>query len=223
YLASVGAPVGLAERSQLAQKEGVKIAVLFGGTSSERDVSVASAAQVVDALRARGHQVLPVDIEAGVLNEAQAEAALSRGVSATPPVIAKERTIATAKLASSPELASADLAFLALHGGKGEDGSIQALLGLLRVPFTGSDLRGSSLAWDKDLSKRLFRAAGVPTADWLMAPVDPEHAVRLLGLPLIVKPNREGSTVGLTVVRDTQSLLDAVAVALACDEEVVIE
>src|SRR5678815_3058405 len=75
-------------------------------------------------------------------------------------------------------------------------------------------------AMDKDLSKRLFRAAGVPTADWLMAPVPTEEAVRTLGLPLVVKPNKQGSTVGLTVVRDAARLQAAIELGLRYDDEV---
>src|SRR5262249_59069216 len=82
---------------------------------------------------------------------------------------------------------AADVLFLALHGGHGEDGTIQALLDLTGVPYTGSGHLASALAMDKDLSKRLFRAAGVPTADWLMAPVTPEQVAGVLGFPVIVK------------------------------------
>lgn len=207
----------------MAQKGVVKVAVLFGGTSSERDVSLASAVQVMRALRSRGHGVLPVDVEQGVLDDLRAAELFARGVAPTPPVIEKQRRFNTAALASSGELASVDVAFLALHGGKGEDGTIQGLLDLLRIPFTGSDLRGSSLAWDKDLAKRLFRAAGVPTADWLMAPIDTEEAVAQLGLPIVVKPSREGSTVGLTVVQHARQLQAAIELARSYDDEVMLE
>ena len=94
-------------------------------------------------------------------------------------------------------LPKADVLFLALHGGQGEDGTLQALLDLTGVPYTGSGHLASALAMDKDLSKHLFRTAGVPTADWLMAPATAEQVEATLGFPVIVKPSKQGSTVGL--------------------------
>jgi D-alanine-D-alanine ligase len=201
----------------------MKVGVLFGGTSSERDVSVASAAQVVKALKLRGHTVVPVDCERGVLSTAEAEELLSHGISTAPPILAAERRYAVDRISTDPELRSLDVMFLALHGGEGENGTVQGLLDLLGIPYTGSPLRGSSLAIDKDITKRLVRAAGVPTADWFMAPIDIEATVGALGLPLIVKPNSEGSTVGLSVVRRREELAPAIATAQRYDHEVMIE
>jgi D-alanine-D-alanine ligase len=113
--------------------------------------------------------------------------------------------------------------FLALHGGAGEDGRIQAMLDLAGLKYTGSNHIASAAAMDKDLSKRLFRAAGVPTADWLMAPASADDVVRTLGLPVVVKPNKQGSTVGLSVVRDAAKLDAAVQLARRYDDEVMIE
>lgn len=201
----------------------MKVGVLFGGTSSERDVSVASAAQVVRALKARGHTVIPVDCERGALSAVDAEELLSHGISTTPPALGGERRYAVERIAADPELRSLDVMFLALHGGDGENGTVQGLLDLLGIPFTGSPLRGSSLAIDKDVTKRLVRAAGIPTADWFMAPANLETVVETLGLPLIVKPNSEGSTVGLSVVRQREELAPAIAAAQRYDHEVMIE
>src|SRR5581483_8405241 len=118
-----------------------------------------------------------------------------------------------------------DLVFLALHGGKGEDGTIQALLDLVGIPYTGSGHLASALAMDKDLSKRLFRSAGVGTADWIMTDASAESAsvdaVRAaLGFPVIVKPSKQGSTVGLTLVREARELSDAIVLAARYDDEV---
>src|SRR6185437_3849489 len=113
--------------------------------------------------------------------------------------------------------------FLALHGGAGEDGRVQAVLDLAGLAYTGSNHIASAAAMDKDLSKRLFRAAGVPTADWLMAPVSIEEVERSLGWPVVVKPNKQGSTVGLTVVRDREALSGAIELARRYDGEVMIE
>lgn len=199
----------------------MRIAVLFGGDSVERDVSVASAGQVVAALRGRGHDVVSVDAERGALGVDDERAALARGIDARPPEI-RTRTGLAATVASAA-LADADLVFVAMHGGAGENGTLQALLELARVPYTGTGRVGSTLAWDKEIAKRLFRAAGVPTADWLMAPVEAARVERELGFPVIVKPNGQGSTVGLTLAEAPDALEPAIAQAALYDAEVMIE
>ena len=117
----------------------------------------------------------------------------------------------------------ADVVFLALHGGAGEDGRIQAVLDLAGMAYTGSNHIASAAAMDKDLSKRLFRSAGVPTADWLMAPATSEAVTAALGWPVIVKPNKQGSTVGLTLVREPARLQQAIEMARRFDDEVMVE
>jgi len=204
----------------------MRVAVLFGGTSAERDVSIASGAQVMKALREAGHEVVAVDTARGVLGPAEEQRLLSAGVAPTPPAeeeLALIRAGAASPLPATSELQGIDMVFLTLHGGTGEDGTIQALLDLTGIPYVGSGLRASATAMDKDLSKRLFRAAGIPTADWLMAPVDPEEAGARLGYPLVVKPNKQGSTVGLTVVKAPEQLETAVEEAFRHDDEVMLE
>ncbi len=105
--------------------------------------------------------------------------------------------------------------FLALHGGRGEDGTIQTLLEMVGVPYTGSGRLGSAMAMDKDISKRLFRAAGVQTADWVMAPASRPQVERDFGWPVVVKPSKQGSTVGLTVVKSGTDYEAAVTLAAA--------
>ena len=204
----------------------MKIAVLFGGTSEERDVSIASAAQVIPVLRGLGHEVIAVDTAAGRLGAPEERKLLESRVAPAPPSdqsMATLRGAALANPANAINPAEIDVVFLALHGGAGEDGRMQAMLDLAGLRYTGSNHIASAAAMDKDLSKRLFRAAGVPTADWLMAPVATEDAVRTLGLPVVVKPNKQGSTVGLTVVRDAAKLQAAIALGLRYDDEVMIE
>jgi D-alanine-D-alanine ligase len=121
------------------------------------------------------------------------------------------------------DIGAVDVVFLALHGGAGEDGRIQALLDLAGLPYTGSNHIASAAAMDKDLSKRLFRSVGIPTADWLMCPVTAEQVSRELGWPVVVKPNKQGSTVGLGIVREASALPAAIDAARACDDEVMIE
>src|ERR1700722_17827048 len=131
----------------------MKIAVLFGGTSEERDVSIASAAQIIPALRALGHQVFAVDTASGRLDLAQEQQLLSAAVAPLPPSameIARVRSGAMA-LASTFDFRDADVVFLALHGGAGEDGRNQALLDLAGLAYTGSNHIASAAAMDKDL------------------------------------------------------------------------
>src|SRR5690606_2292438 len=186
----------------------VKIAVLFGGDSMERDVSVASAAQVVPALRSRGHEVQVVDAARGRLARDEERLVLAGHIDQRPP--SRSAASGLPLLAAGPELREVDLVFLAMHGGSGENGTIQALLDLVGTPYTGSGLLGSAVGMDKEISKRLFRAAGVPTPEWLTAPVDAKTVAAELGFPVIVKPNAEGSTVGLTLVREAGELAPAI-------------
>src|SRR5947209_10919398 len=205
----------------------MRITVLMGGTSSERNVSLASGIRIVEALRSRGHSVIALDPARGVISQAE-ERALSTGkVGAEPPSLESlskfvEGTFLP-NLTSMNEIKDADVVFLALHGGQGEDGTIQALLDMAHVKYTGSGLLASALAMDKDLSKKLFRTEGVKTADWLMAPVTTEQVEGILGLPVVVKPSKQGSTVGLSVVKKRADLAAAIEEAGKYDDEVMIE
>jgi D-alanine-D-alanine ligase len=204
----------------------MRVAVLFGGTSAERDVSIASGAQVMKALRTAGHEVVAIDTARGVLGPGDEQRLLTSGVAPTPPgeqELSVLRAGASGPLPAASELRDIDVVFLTLHGGTGEDGTIQALLDLSGIPYVGSGHAASATAMDKDLSKRLFRVAGIPTPDWLMAPVDAELAGAQLGWPLVAKPNKQGSTVGLTVVKSPDQLQAAIDTAFAFDDEVMLE
>jgi D-alanine-D-alanine ligase len=205
----------------------LKITVLMGGASAERDVSLASGLRVAQALGARGHHVTALDPATGVLTAAELADLRLRNVGIEPPSLEALAGLAQGQLrddlTAMPEIRDADVVFLALHGGAGEDGTIQALLDMAGVRYTGSGHLASALAMDKDLSKILFRAAGVQTADWLMAPQPAALVEQSLGLPVVVKPSKQGSTVGLSIVRDAQQLDAAVAEAFRYDDEVMIE
>ena len=206
----------------------MKITVLMGGTSAERDVSLASGIRIVDALRSRGHAVTAVDTARGALNGG-AEELLRSGstVKTAPPSLEALRRLSHSSLSPTlgtlPEVRDAEVVFLALHGGQGEDGTLQAVLDMAGVRYTGSGHLASGLAMDKDLSKTLFRAAGVGTADWMMAPASAAQVEASLGYPVVVKPSKQGSTVGLTVVRARNELDAAVKEAYLYDDEVMIE
>jgi D-alanine-D-alanine ligase len=204
----------------------MKIAVLFGGTSEERDVSIASAAQVVPVLRSLGHEVFAVDTASGRLPPAEERKMLEASVAAEPPSskdIANMRGRASALAQAAFNIQDVDVVFLALHGGAGEDGRIQAMLDLAGLAYTGSNHIASAAAMDKDMSKRLFRSVGVPTANWMMAPAKADEVSKQLHWPVIVKPNKQGSTVGLSVVREPAQLASAIEKARAFDNEVMIE
>ena len=172
------------------------VAVLMGGVSSEREVSLASGKNVAEALRGRGHTVLEVVVNDETLN------ALWN--------------------------AQPDVVFIALHGGFGEDGGMQALLESRGLPYTGSGVEASKLAMNKVASKEVFLSAGVPTPDYFglsrNAPLS-SHMVlaEKLGLPVVVKPVAEGSSVGVTVVRKMDELAVALAKAFPFGGQVVME
>jgi D-alanine-D-alanine ligase len=205
----------------------MRITVLLGGTSSERNVSLASGIRIVQALRTRGHTVVALDPARGVLDAAEEKRLGETAVGTEPPSLESLSKVSSEaflpNLTSLSELKNADVAFLALHGGQGEDGTLQALLDMAGVRYTGSGHLASALAMDKDLSKKLFRAAGVQTADWLMAPANFEEVEGILGLPVVVKPSKQGSTVGLTVVKKRADLQPAITEAFRHDDEVMIE
>ena len=210
----------------------MRITILTGGSSSEREVALASAAQVVPALRSRGHRVTVVDTVSGVLDEGAERSMLVGRVGVEPPDITVlgrgERDVLLGGLLATPALQEADVTFLCLHGGRGEDGTLQHLLEMAGLRYTGSGAIGSGLAMDKDIAKRLFLASDVSTAPWLMWSTGDERPSAsmvdaALGWPIVVKPSKQGSTVGLSVVQDAATLVPALEEAARHDDEVMLE
>lgn len=202
------------------------VTVLTGGSTPERDVALAGASQVVAALRRRGHAVRVVDTVHGELDAAGESRLLVPTVGKAPPAPEELAQLRDRELGPEivqlPALLDADVIFLVLHGRQGEGGEIQTLLDVAGLCYAGSGPIGSALAMDKDVAKRLFRDAGIPTPAWRMWPAD-DAAAKALGLPLIVKPSKAGSTVGLSVVRELEDLPEAVAAAHEVDDEVMLE
>jgi D-alanine-D-alanine ligase len=170
--------------------------------------------------------VTVIDTASGILDSAAEARLLVPSVGRAPPdpkhleaLAARERQL---DILRCPELAAADVAFLVLHGLQGEGGELQHRLEHLGIAYTGSGPLGSMLAMDKDITKRLFRGAAIPTPDWAMWPATPAEIQRI-GYPLIVKPSKAGSTVGLSLVRVADELPAAVEVALRVDDEVLLE
>jgi D-alanine-D-alanine ligase len=175
-----------------------KVSVIMGGTSSERQVSLASGEAVLEALTEQG-----VDARAIVLGPGDDALSMLAG-------------------------ADMDAAFLALHGTLGEDGCVQGLLELLGIPYTGSSVLSSALAMDKLKSKELFRLHNVPTPPYYVldqnsSTADIKEVHGSFGFPVIVKPRREGSSVGVSRANDMAELCEAIELALAFDSSVLVE
>jgi len=170
-----------------------RVAVLLGGISAEREISLMTGRAVTAALQARAVDAHAVDVGADL-----------------PGVLAS---------------GGYDRAWIALHGRGGEDGTIQGLLSFLGLPFTGSGVLGSAISMDKLRSKRLLLGAGLPTPRYhqLRGPDDFDDAVARLGLPLMVKPAAEGSSIGMSKVERAIQMADAFALAAACNCEVFAE
>ena len=184
----------------------MNITVLLGGVSAERDVSLSSGLRIAIGLREKGHTVTCLDPADGVFSREKEVELLASGVGSNPPSLEQLANLTAQSLSpvlgTLPEITNADCVFIALHGGQGEDGTVQAVL----------------------------RAAGVATADWLMAPhpssdhtLRPEDVGTFLGWPVIVKPSKQGSTVGLSIVRNPSSLALAIKEAFRFDDEVMVE
>jgi D-alanine-D-alanine ligase len=205
----------------------MRVTVLTGGATAERAVARASASQIVAALRSRKHDVTVVDLAGDQLDDKGERELLGGAVGVTPPAVdalaEREKKMLSEGLAELPSVREAEVLFLAVHGGALEGGTLQAVLDVIEVPYTGSGPLASALAMDKDLSKRLFRAAGVPVPAWFMAPVAADDVTTALGWPVIVKPSKQGSSVGLTLVKQAQDLDNAVSVAAQYDDEVMAE
>ncbi len=174
-----------------------KVAVLMGGQSAEREISLMSGQGVLAALLARG-------VDAHAFDPAQQDM-------------------------SELKTAAFDRCFITLHGRFGEDGTVQGALELLGIPYTGSGVMASSMAIDKVMTKRVLRAEGLPTPQHVLlrrgaySHADVLAVPEKLGLPLIVKPSREGSSIGLTKVTDSAAMLAAVAQAAELDADILCE
>ncbi len=178
------------------------------------------------ALTSLGHEVVCVDTATGVLAEGEVARLLEDSVPPDPPAPGARDLLERGELATlvrTLESEGTDLIFPALHGGTGEDGTLQAVLDLAGLPYVGSGRVACTLAMDKEVSKRLFRDGGVPTPEWLDTSATIEEVERELGLPVIVKPPSGGSTLGLTLAHDRSELTAAVEESLRYEDRVLFE
>jgi D-alanine-D-alanine ligase len=179
----------------------LRVAVLSGGISLEREVSLRSGSRVADALEDRGHDVLRLDVDADLVHR-----------------LTEERV---------------DVAFLTLHGSAGEDGTIQSMLELLGIPYTGPDVLASSLAWNKPIAQGLYRRAGIDVPENVTlsqqafremgAAAAVGRVADELGMPLVVKPATGGSSLGLSIVPSGDRLPAAIVGAFSYADQVLIE
>jgi D-alanine-D-alanine ligase len=211
----------------------MKVVLLAGGVSSEREVSLASGAAVFAALQRLGHEVYALDPADGrSLLDNNGKFIMSPPAHPAKEVApAKTDVPALAQAFGKPPIADAEVVFIALHGGAGENGVIQCLLELAGVAYTGSDMTASAIAMNKAVTKRLLTSEKIPTPDWELyrleeGTVDDEllQAIcRRFSFPLIVKPNDSGSTVGLSKVAGESDLPAALEKALKESPNILVE
>lgn len=173
-----------------------KVGVLLGGMSSEREISLRSGKAIAEGLRKKGYDVVEIDVDSNLHEK-----------------LRKEKI---------------EVAFIALHGKYGEDGAIQGLLEIMKIPYTGSGVLASSVAMDKILTKRILQERGFLTPAFAFFDAEKEKAEHfaknfVLSYPVIVKPSREGSTIGIVRVKSSDELLPALQEAAKYDARVLVE
>ncbi len=172
-----------------------KIGVMMGGLSREREISLRTGKAILKALQEKGYKAYPIFVDQNVVE-----------------TLLKERI---------------EVAFIALHGRYGEDGTVQGMLELMRIPYTGSGVLASALSLHKIMAKKIFISEGIPTPPFEeLRKDDIDRKMEkdfLLVPPLVVKPAREGSTIGVTIVRSKEELIPALREAGNYDEEILIE
>ncbi len=177
----------------------MKVAVLYGGVSGERDVSLASGEGIIRALKANQHDVIAIDFDPKDMSQ----------------IINLD----------------VDLVFIGLHGKHGEDGKIQGLLEMLNIPYVGSGVLASALAMDKSKAKQIFGLHGIPIAKSNVYSVKDEQNLNKVEqliqeefeIPFVIKPNSEGSTLGLTIINDEKEIKEALINASKSDDYAIVE
>ena len=215
----------------------MNIAVLFGGISTERNVSLVGGKAVITALRNKGHNVVPIDPAFGEDKNRKAESLLNDDLDSN---ITNFNTIEELKVfnprsyiecVNSNLFDNIDCAFIVLHGQYGEDGIIQSLLDLRGIKYTGSGARASAIAIDKGIAKNIFAANRLVTPMWEVLNINDvdeeylEYIKKTFEKKIVIKPNDQGSTVGLTIVEDgyINSISDAIQKASKFSNDIIIE
>ena len=215
------------------------IVVLAGGLSSERDVSFKSGTMVAKALRSRGHRALVLDVFMGYSDEEcditdifEDSEGNSVKVDSIPTEAPDIKAIIASRKDQSPSFfgpnvikicQKADIVFMALHGGDGESGKVQAAFDLYGIKYTGNDYISSAIAMDKQMTKDVLDRAGVPTPAGTSLKKENRAGFKFEKYPCIVKPNCGGSSIGVTIVESAAELDAALDAAFEWEDEVVIE
>ncbi|MDF3055072.1 MAG: ddl [Gammaproteobacteria bacterium] len=220
-------------------KSKINIAVLLGGQSSEHEVSIESAKNVIQALDPKCYQTHVIFINRqgewflmespqAVLDNPHMQP-MSDLNSAVPLGFQPGHRAPFFLLSDSKQHLPIDVIFPVLHGAHGEDGTLQGMLELLNIPYVGAGVLGSSIAMDKEFAKRQLKASGIPVSDWIviykdaLQTLDFDSVVRELGLPLFVKPVRTGSSVGVSKVKNREAFDQALKLAAQYDDKILLE
>lgn len=217
------------------------VGVLFGGRSAEHEVSLLSAKSVVDAIDKNKYDVVLIginktgewflheDINQCLLHANDAKLIQLKPTTENVTVVARENGNPLVSLSGRTLNRPIDVIFPVLHGPYGEDGTVQGLLKLAKIPFVGASVMASAVAMDKDVMKRLFRAAGLPTANFLVFHQHEreflhfEHIEQSLGLPFFIKPANLGSSIGISKVKHREEFKEKLDLAFKYDRKILIE
>jgi D-alanine-D-alanine ligase len=215
------------------QKRKLNILVLAGGESAERDVSLDSSRAIARTLLESGHQVRVLDSLSGRYLTDEKGNYIEDSDHSSPPAV----DVSPSNLIPTGEIIKArdnlDVVFIGLHGGSGENGRVQAILDMLGISYTGSPMAASAVAMNKDISKRIMRTLGIPTAQWrafdfslglTAEDILNEFEKNILPpLPVVIKPTDGGSTIGLTLVENPDQISEAIRAASAVSPLVMVE
>ena len=173
-----------------------KIGVLMGGMSAEREISLKTGSSILDALIKKKYHAAAIDVDMNI-----AEALKQTGI---------------------------ETAFIALHGMLGEDGAIQGLLEIAKIPYTGSGLLSSAVSMNKEVSKKIFNYHGLPTPLFQAFTLQKEDIAAIrekihIPLPFVIKPSEEGSTIGISIVKEEKEIKNALSAAFECSSEIIVE
>jgi len=222
-----------------SRKNKIRVGIIFGGKSAEHEVSLQSAKNIIEAIDKNKYEVVTIGIDKNgrwllnnssgfLLNAGNPKLIkLNKETSEELALMPGEATRQLVNLSGGGPTKPIDVAFPVLHGPFGEDGTVQGLLKLLDVPFVGAGVLGSALGMDKEVQKRLLRAAGIPTAKFLAFDetliINFKKIAKQLGLPFFIKPVNMGSSVGIAKVVDERQFKNAVVEAFKYDRKIMAE
>lgn len=204
----------------------IRVGVLFGGRSAEHEISLQSARNIINSIDIAKYEIVPIGItkQGTWLTEAPSKVLLGNGLKSGNNETPGGRGLT---LFSPKTLATIDVVFPVLHGTYGEDGTMQGLLKLMNVPFVGPNVLGSAIGMDKDVMKRLFKEANIPTPECIVMrnqrPVSFQVITKRIGLPFFIKPANLGSSIGVHKIKNKKEFEQAVTDAFRYDTKVLAE